>query len=222
MGNIRHFFGIDLSTSSIRTFSKKDNGAILYPYKNVLISVSEVHICPFCGKRVHEFECDCRAFSKAFEKLQDSYGDNNHESCFHRSDFDLPVSLSKPVSEFKVKTLTKKEILDLGLDLWDDAIRHSDPLTDRSYLVTPATLEGKNLFFLCKDLISKSVYHLEIQDPEYKDKVIFLGIHSKRTVPGRNPRRIGNYRFEYYWKDFKKFEDWNEVCKALKDVWELS
>ena len=218
MENIRHFFGIDLSTSSIRTLSKKDNGAILYPYKDVLISVSEVHICPFCGKRVHEFECDCKAFSKAFEKLQDSYGDAKHESCLHRSEFDPPLAFSKSISEFKVKTLTKKDVLDLGLDLWDYATRHSDNLTDRSYLVTPATLEGENLFLLCKDLVSKTVYRFDIQNIEYKDKVIFLGIHSKRTVPGRDPRRIGNYRFEYYWKNFKKFEDWNEVCKALKKI----
>lgn len=218
MENIRHFFGIDLSMSSIQTFSKKDNGIVLYPYEDVVISVSEVHICPFCGKIVQEFKCDCKPFTKAFEKLQNSYGDNNHEYRFHRSDFDFPISLSKSISEFKVKTLTKKEVLNLGLDLWDDATRHSDSLMDRSYLVTPATLEGENLFLLCKDLTSKSVYRFELLNFEYSDKPVYLGIRKSRTIPGRDPLKIGGYRIEYYWKNFKKFEDWNEVCKALKKI----
>lgn len=218
MENIRHSFGINLSMPSIRDFSKKSKGDILYPYKNVSISVSEVYICPFCGKDVHGFECDCKAFGEAFQKLQSSCGDEKHETCFHRSDFDFPVAFSKSISEFTFVKLTKKEVLDLGSDLWDDSIRCVDDLADKSYLVNPATLDNGILYFHCKNLTSKSVYRFEIRDFEYKDKKIFLGVHVQRTIPGRDPRKIGGYSFDYYWKDFRKFEDWNEVCKALNEV----
>lgn len=219
MENIRHFFGIKLSTPSIRSFLKKNNGGILYPYKNVVVSINEVHICPFCGKIVQGLECNCKAFEKAFVKLQNSYGDDKHESCFHRSDWDLiEVSIAKLISEFKIRTLTKKEILGLGLDLWDDSIRHTDDLSDRSYLVSPANLDGENLFFLCKDLVSKHVYRFEIPKLKYVDKPVYLGIHERKFIPGRDKRRIGGYHIEYHWKDFKEFVDWNEVCKALKEI----
>ena len=219
MENIRHFFGIKLSTPSIRSFLKKNNGGILYPYKNVVVSINEVHICPFCGKIVQGLECNCKAFEKAFVKLQNSYGDDKHESCFYRSDWDLIVaSISKPVSEFKIRTLTKKEVLNFGLDLWDNSIRYSDDLSDRSYLVTPANLEGENLFLLCKDLVSKHVYRLETPNPEYVDKPVYLGIHERKFIPGRDKRRIGNYHIEYSWRELNKCADWNEVCEALKKI----
>ena len=222
MENIKHFFGVDLTTSSIRTLSSEDSGEILYPYKYVAITVDEVHFCPFCGKSVQEFECDCKDFVKSFEKLQNSYGDTKHESCFHRSDFDFKIKLSKPISEFKIKNLTKEEILDLGFDVWDYATRHSDYLSNKSYLITPATQDDKNLFFLCKDLNSKRVYRFEILTPDYKDKQVYLGIYEQKMVSntgGLVKRKIGNYHFEHSWRNLVKFEDWNDVCKALKKLW---
>lgn len=219
MENIRHFFGTNLSTPSIRLFSKKDNGEILYPYKNVVITINEVHICPFCGKIVQGLECNCKAFEKAFAKLQNSYGDDKHESCFHRSDWDvIVVTISKPISEFKIRTLTKKEVLNFGLDLWDDSIRYLDDLSNKSYLVTPANLDGESLFLLCKDLVSKSVYRFEMPKIEYEDKPVYLGIHERKFIPGRDRKKIGNYQIRYSWREFKKFADWNEVCKALKEI----
>ena len=218
MENIRRSFGINLSMPLIRTFSEKSKGDILYPYKNVSISISEMYICPFCGKGVHGFECDCKAFGEAFQKLQNSYGDEKHESCFHYSDIDFHAAISKSISEFTFVKLTKKEVSDLGSDLWDDSIRCVDDLADKSYLVNPATLDNGILYFHCKNLTSKSVYRFEIKDFEYKDKKIFLGVHIQRTIPGRDPRKIGGYSFDYYWKDFRKFEDWNEICKALKEM----
>ena len=222
MENIRHSFGINLSKPLIRTFSEKSKGDILYPYKNVSISVSEMHICPFCGKGVHGFECDCKAFGEAFQKLQISCGDEKHESCFHYSDVDFHAAISKSISEFTFVKLTKKEVSDLGSDLWDDSIRCVDDLTGKSYLVNPATLDDGTLCFHCKNLISKSVYRFEMKDFEYKDKKIFLGVHIQRTIPGMDPRKIGGYSFRYYWKDFKKFEDWNEICKVLKEISQFS
>lgn len=217
MENIKHLFSVDLSTSSIRSLSKRDNGKFLYPYKNVVITVTEVHICPFCGKIVDDFHCECKKFKSAFAKLQNSYSDEKHESRLHVAPLNFKMSFSKSISDFNVRTLTKEEILDKGLDLWDFAIRHTDRFSDRSYLVTPAVQNGDKLFLLCKDLISKEVCEFETEMIDYNDKVVYLGIHEQRTIPGHS-RRIGDYRIECYWRDLKEFEDWNDVCKVLKKI----
>ena len=223
MENIRYYFSVDLSTSSIRTLSNEDNGTILYPYKNVLIGVNEVHICPFCGKIVRNLECDCQAFDVAVKKLQSSFGDRSYKSCLHFNDFNINVSISKSISDFKVKKLNKKEILALGPDAWDFAIRHTDQLSDKSYLVSPVTHDGNVIFLYCKDVSTKVVYRFETAVPAYKDKHIYLGVHERKTIPGWGDRKkIGNYRFEYHWNNYVEYENWNEVCRALKEIWNLA
>ena len=75
------------------------------------------------------------------------------------------------------------------------------------------------MFFITTRVLkfSKSLTE-RLTDFECKDKKISLGVHIQRTTPGRDPRKLGGYRFEYYWKDFKEFEDWNDVCKVLKEM----
>jgi len=218
MENIKHFFEVDLKPSSTRTLSREDNGKLLYPYKDVVIIIHEVHICPFCGKIAQEFECDCKAFNQAFEKLQESYGDKDHKSRFHGPEPNIQCGMSKSISEFQVETLSMKEIDRLGRDLWDYAIRHTDRLSDRSYLVAPAMQEGDNLYIICKDLISKKVYRFETPIPDYKNKLVFLGVYVSKMVSNVQglSRKIGNYHFEYFWKHLADFNDWNAVCEALR------
>jgi hypothetical protein len=119
-----------------------------------------------------------------------------------------------------VKTLKNKEIDKLGRDVWDYATRHTDYLSDRSYLVAPAKHDGNNLYIICKDLTSKKVYRFETPIPAYKDKLVFLGVYVAKTVPNVQgiSRKIGNYHFEYFWRHLADFDDWNAVCEALKKV----
>lgn len=221
MGNIKHFFEVDLKPSSIRNLSRENNGKLLYPYKDVTISVNEVYVCPFCGKNMEGFECECDEYNRAFKRLQKFYGDDKKRmSCFHGPELNLQCGISKSISEFKVKILKNKEVDKFGRDLWDYAIRHTDRLSDRSYLVAPAMQEGDNLYIICKDLSSKKVYRFEIPIPAYKDKSVFLGVYTTKTVPNVQgvTKKIGNYHFEYYWKHLADFDDWNAVCEALKKV----
>lgn len=218
MDYIKHFFGVDLTASSIRTLSKKDNGALLYPYKNVVITIHEVHLCPFCEKVVQGFDCDCKAFKKALKKLQESYGDDKHESSIHGPELDIKYAISKSISDFQVKTLNIKEIDKLGRDVWDYANRYTDPLSDRSYLVTPASQKDNILYLICKDLTSKVVYRFETLKPEYTDKAVFLGIYERKIVANPGSRKIGNYHFENHWRNLAEFENWNKACEALKNV----
>lgn len=216
MEYIKDSFVVRLAAPFLRTFPGKDTDEFLHPYKNVEIYMFETYDCPFCGKTVQSFECNCEAFKHAFKKLQDSYGDVKHKSRFHRQD--LRVFVSQPISELKVTKLTKQEILDLGPDVWDSASRYVDSLSNRSYLTSSAFIDGDNLCLLCKDLASKSVYRMEMKKPKSEPRKVYLGIYSTKTVSGGNPRKIGNYHMERYYKDLKGFQSWNEVCEALVNV----
>jgi hypothetical protein len=221
MENIKHFFEVDLKPSSIRTLSRKDNGKLLHPYKDVVISIHEVYVCPFCGKTMEGFECKCKKFNQAFKRLQKLYGDNeDRKSCFHGPELNIQCGISKSISEFNVRILKNKEIDKLGRDVWDYATRHTDYLSDKSYLVAPAKQEGDNLYIICKDLTSKKVYRFETPLPAYKDKLVFLGVYVAKTVSNVQgiSRKIGNYHFEYFWRHLADFDDWNAVCEALKKV----
>lgn len=212
---IKHFFDVDLKPPVIRILSRKDNGEFLYPYKNLIINIQEVHICPFCGKVVRGFCCGCEVFKQAFQVLQESYGDEEHKSCLHGPELNIQCGISKSISDFQVKTLSVKEIDGFCRDLWDYATRHTDCMSDRSYLVAPATQEGDDLCIICKDLISKSVYSFETSMPKYQNKPIFLGIYSNGYIIRRNnrPKKLGSR-----WKNLEDFEDWNDLCETLKKV----
>ena len=215
---IKHSFDVKLGGVPIQIFPNENTGALLHPYKNVEISIREEYSCPFCGEVVHGFKCQCETFNQAFRKLQESRGDENHKSSFHGPELAINYGIIKSIPEFNVKTLNKEEILGFGLDVWDDAVRYSDRLSGESYAVTPATPDGENLFFLCKDLLAKHVYRFEIPKPEYKNRQICFGTLMQKTVSDGSSEKLGNYHFEHYWKDFKTFEDWNEVCKTLIEL----
>jgi len=217
MENIRHFFEVSLTTSSIWALSKKSNGKLLYPYKNVVITINEVHVCPFCGENVHDLKCNCNGFKNAFAKLQESLSDEAHVSALHVSN-PIKPSFSRSISDFKVKTLTVQEILDLGNNLWDFANPYTDDISNRSYMVTPGYQEGDKFFILCKDLISKETYRFETKMIEFTNTPISLGIYGKKIRSCGYKSRIGGYRIVHYWKDLKEFKDWNEVCKVLKKI----
>lgn len=218
MENIKYFIEIGLSTTSIRGFSKKSSGESLFPYKYVNIQVNELCFCPFCGEKVNDYNCDCGSFEEALLKLQESHQDKSHESEFHKSG--IQFSFRKPISEFQIKELSEDEILECGLDLWDNAVRHSDAFTEKSFLTTEAKWNNNELFFLCKDLSTKKVYRLSTDNFDYKDEEISLGSLNTCYVP-RNGRKdlIGNYSIEHHWNDIAKFKNWNDVCEVLKKIW---
>lgn len=218
MENIKYFIEIGLSTAPVRRFSEKGSEEPLFPYKYVNIQVNELCFCPFCGEKINGYYCDCGAFEEALVKLQESHQDKSHESEFHKPC--IKFVLRKPISEFQIKELSEDEIMKCGLDLWDNAVRHSDAFTEKSFLTTEAKWSVKDLFFLCKDLSSKKVYRLSTDNFDYTDKEISLGTFNTCHVP-RNGRKdlIGNYSIEHRWIDIVKFKNWNDVCEVLKKIW---
>ena len=218
MEYIKNQISIDLKSTAFQSFSSKDDGTLLYPYKNIEITTEETYYCPFCGSEINYLSCNCKRFKKALKKLQDSLGDSKHETSFHHPEFNHSPGIIKPISEFEVKELTKEEILSFGLDLWDSNIRYPDKFSDKEYMVSSIYEDSDNkFFFLCKDLKTKVVYKLRTEKPEHTNKKIILGVYAKRTIPG-DKERLGSYRFESYLKKFKEFNDWNEVCETLKKL----
>jgi len=218
MEYIKNQISIDLKSTAFQSFSSKDNGTLLYPYKNIEITTEETYYCPFCGNKINYLSCNCKEFKKALKQLQDSLEDSKHKTSFHHPEFNHSPGIIKPISEFEVKELTKEEILSFGLDLWDSNIRYPDNFSDKEYMVSSIYEDSDNkFFFLCKDLKTKIVYKLRTEKPEHTNKKIILGVYAKRTISG-DKERLGSYRIESYLKKFKEFNDWKEVCETLKKL----
>ena len=198
--------------------SKKSTESILYPFKDVEIFANEIQICPFCGRPIRKFNCNCKDFQANLVKMQNFYGDEKHKSKLHSSDINLTVALSKPVSDLQFRALGKQEILNLESDLWDFANTQVDSLSSRCFKVSPVRHEDNENFFVCKDLISKDVYRFKVPKIKYKAREICLAIYKQNTVsnPESGKRRLGNYHFEYYWENLVSFENWNELCANIK------
>ena len=109
MEYIKHLFCVELKTQTARNSSMNDE-SLLYPYKDIVVSIHEMHICPFCGKVIQGFKCSCEDFNLAVEKLQESCGDDKYKSSFHFPDFNLTPEIFVPISKTKAKILKKKEI----------------------------------------------------------------------------------------------------------------
>ena len=225
MENIKYILEVRLIEHSIRGFSKDRTRAILYPFENMEILVNEVQICPFCGRPVRAFNCNCKDFQANLAKMQKFYGDAGHKSKLHSGDINLTLVFSKPISDFQFRTLGKEEISDLGTDFWDFVDTQVDSLSSGYYKVSPVIHEGGEYFFVCKDLISKSVYRFEVPTFGYKSKEIYLSIYGRKTVAnlGAGEKgKIGNYHFEYYWKNLISFKNWNDLCTSIKSFQALS
>ena len=225
MENIKYILEVRLIEDSVHGFPKNSTRTILYPFKDVEILVNEVQVCPFCGKPVRALNCNCKDFRENFVKMQKFYGDSEHKSKLHSGDVNLTVAFSKPISDFQFRTLDKKEISDLGADFWDFIDTQVDSLSSGYYKVSPVIHEGGEYFFVCKDLISKSVYRFEVPTFGYKSKEIYLGIYARKTVANLGSRemgKIGNYHFEYYWKNLISFKNWNDLCTSIKSFQALS
>lgn len=224
MEYIKHLFCVGLKTQTTRNFSMNDESFsmndenLLYPYKDIVVSIHEVHICPFCGEVIQGFKCSCDDFNLSVEKLQESCGDDKYKSSFHFPGFNLIPEIFVPISKTKAKILKKKEILALGPDFWDGATYYSDARFDKPYLVTLEKSKVGDLFLICNDVHSGRTFSLEMPKLDYKNRTIYLGIHEKRAISRRNLRITGSHCIVYFWRNLKKFEDWNDVCKTLKNL----
>ncbi len=215
MGNIKLYLNVRLIEHSMWDFSDKNEKAVLYPFKSVEIFAKEIHICPFCGKAVEDFNCNCKDFGEAFMNLQNGYGDNEHKSQLHSCRSTLV--LSKLISDLQFRTLEKKETLGLEEIFWDPkgtTDQQEDSLKVRCYKVSPVNYDGKNYFFICEDLISKSVYRFDVPAIRYKARRIYLSIKRKRAS---KVKVLNNAQpAKYYSEDLAEFENWNYLCHYLR------
>lgn len=114
-------------------------------------------VCPFCGKPMKNARCCCPQFSKAFYKLQESLGDNQHNS------FISIKSTAMNSSSFTINYQLVDEKM-LNSNLFNEALTAKDSITDRKFLVSEgSTDDGKTIIF-----------HLKMSDSEKSYKVTVL------------------------------------------------
>lgn len=212
MEKIKYSVEIKLLPPFVRSGGEKRRGNKLFPFSRIQIQIHEHYLCPFCGKETRDFSC-CKAYKNEFKKLQKSFNDDKCESELHVNSF-KKLGYERKISDLKLKRLTPREISELDPNIWDDALKFSDHLTDCSYFVGNVQYNGSKVTFVCKDLQSKAIYHAELMGINHKNVQIYLGCYRKKTV-SHGGNTLGNYHFEYYWEDIAEFEDWNAFCENM-------
>lgn len=221
MSYVIYSINIELMPPLVRCPSKekKQKSKVLHPFRSVQAINRESYICPFCGKVMKEFDCDCREFKRAFKKLQESHNDHDHKSNLHNPLFPSSFGYERKIESIHIKKLDKKEIESLGPDFWDYADRSSDHFCECSYLVSPGKYEDNKISFVCKDLQTKRVYRCTMNDITISGLKVCLGVWRRKTVShGLGPNgeiRYGNYHFENGYKDIVTFENWEQFCKVI-------
>lgn len=220
MRNIKLYLNVRLIEHPVWDFSDKNEKAVLYPFKSVEIFAEEIHICPFCGKAIEGINCNCKEFEAALKDLQDHYGDKEHKSQLHSWGANSTQVLFKPISDFQFRTLEKSEISELEEAFWDPMGKHIDKQEDsyssRHYKVSPVNYDGKNYFFICADLISKSVYRFDVPPIKYKAKQIYLRLLKPNKLKVWDAPQPDNNRSWKYPGELAEFENWNSLCVYLK------
>ena len=179
------------------------------PYADVVICLTEVHYCPFCGGEVvsgARHTC-CDKYANAFDKFAKQHGATNVVRYFVGDDLEEHgINLfRKSVTEIKSCLLRKSVIKEFGPDFWDFS-EFYPVCGDKGFRLANPLFQGGVLKFYWKNLKTKRVFLCSLQDLQ-------VGPHEKtflmRVVwEGNKP----NY------ETIMSFNDWNDFCEALKKV----
>ena len=200
--------------------SKKDEINPFSPFREFNFDFHEIRFCPFCGKELEpsSYNCDCKEFGEAFEKMQRSFMDYEQKLEFHEELLSVS-SYVYSVSDVSHRLLSKQWVAELGPDFWDNADRtkHSR-FTKRTYLLSKGAYDGQKVTFYCKDIETKQVWLCECEDKlDYSKRSILLGKYYRTFVPDpfSDPNALGNYHEEFGYDDIRRFSGWEQVCKEL-------
>lgn len=178
------------------------------PYSDILVYLSEVHYCPFCGK-VFEgtHKMCCSEFDDAFTKLlqQNGASDRMYYSIGNDTQEHGSNLIRRPVTDIQSCLLKKSEVKDFDVDFWDFSKMHN-VCGKRGFRFANPSYEDGVLKFYWKDLETKSVFLCSLQGLHIGAyEIIFL----KKCV-----WEDGHPKYE----NLTRFSDWNELCEALKKV----
>ena len=178
------------------------------PYSTISVYLSEVHICPFCGKilKLGHYNCNCTEFQTAYNKLvrQERHSRINHyviNTCEDDNHCNLFI---KPVVEIQSKLIKKSEVKNFGTDFWDFSKMYSFCGKSGFRLANPS-YKNETLQFYWKNLATKSVFLCTLENlcVCVHDNIIFQEISWENNKP--------------QYDTLLQFQDWNEFCKKLKE-----
>lgn len=176
------------------------------PYYEIVVVLSEINKCPFCGQVVElSHKCNCDEYKKAFENLLKNYGCGPIKSMFQQIGKN-PV-FYRTVDEISSRLLKKQEIDAFDADFWDFSILYPVCGKKGFRLVNPSyDFDSQTLQFYWKDLATKSVFLCSLQGLEVEtNKRLFL----RETVYNG-----GNASY----KQLAEYRDWNAFCEVLKKL----
>lgn len=190
----------------------------IFPFSRLYLEIIEKYRCPFCGKDTEMYRCTCDAFAKKLAKLQELYGDVNHETQVHLLPYENIYGRGKNITT-SIKLLTMKEVCQIDPKLWDKAKKVVDMETNKSFSIINATYDGKDLEFICKDESgSGSIYKCSVKGIGYEHHKIYLGTPRRTPIyrPCDDTSLTRPYENEN-WRDIAEFADWPAFCKELKN-----
>lgn len=196
-----------------------DEHCEIFPFSRLYLEIRENYLCPFCGANTVMYKCTCDEFTEKFTRLQESYGDDDHQSMIHLYPYENIISCPCKNVTYSTRLLTKQEISQIDPMLWDNAMKVSDMETSRSFSIINPVYNGEDLEFICKDLQSGSIYNCSVTGiGGYKNHKFYLGIPRQKPVyrPGDDKTLTHSYKNEN-WQDLPgaEFSDWDELCKRL-------
>lgn len=215
------FFPVDISlhTLTARNLAYEEGHikGSLFPYISVSYVIQEEYHCPFCGKRVTNFHCNCESFKVMFAKLQEDYRDQKHESsicCDIPSDF--TYACRQPIASIKTKKLEPLRIEMESLDNLFSAKRIFDPLTKCDYLIVNAKYSPteKEITFYCKNLTTKEVFQCKLENIQYYAQKVYLNISEDIKDVSNVHHATETNKVSH---DIAEFDNWESFCQKIRE-----
>ena len=153
-------------------------------------------------------------FSEKFAKLQEKYGDMDHQTQIHLQPCENISCRNKSVKT-TIEPLSIQEICLINPKLWNAAIKVDDMETNSSFSIINASYDGEKLEFICKDS-SDSIYKCSVNGIGYGKQKIYLGTPRKKSVyrPG-DDRTLAYPYWDEHWDNVATFDGWDELCNEL-------
>lgn len=189
----------------------KKSGERFYPFKNVSFMLQEDTVCPFCGRKLTGLHCCCQDWNAHFARLQEKHGDTEHQSRLHYGIWDERVAYAEPIANLTVNSLTRKKAVELGPDFWDDAAKYDCKWVDAYFMISGGTYEDGHVQFYVKNVCTKTVYICEMKKELPLASISLTDFIDRGVLCGR--RNLGSSI-----KKLVTFDNWQAVCKALKEA----
>lgn len=186
----------------------------IFPFSKLYLEINVKYRCPYCGKDTEMYRCTCNEFTEKFAKLQEKYGDMDHQTQIHLQPCENISCRNKSVKT-TIEPLSIQEICLINPKLWNAAIKVDDMETNSSFSIINASYDGEKLEFICKDS-SDSIYKCSVNGIGYGKQKIYLGTPRKKSVyrPG-DDRTLAYPYWDEHWDNVATFDGWDELCNEL-------